>query len=312
MARIGAFPVLENLGPLRTLTGGGEGVAIPPRGVGFVRLQWEVRQGKPSVQNLTAKLWMQSPDRAPVILQATAAVLDPVRSDVASLDLGSLGPGDSTRGVVRCWSATRPEFGLEVACSGAPFITCVKEPFQDEDFQALRRTGLPILSGYRITVSVRESSEDGKRRFDEGPFSHRVTLTPSIPGGRPMESMVIGLTGAVRGDITVMGAANGIRLEPFPVRRGTEHTATLVTERPGLDLKVDRYPPFMKVRLEKLTNTGGGSRWKLELKIEPNKVSGSFPRVDSATYRDTAIYLKIEGESSGRRLRIPVSGQGVQ
>jgi hypothetical protein len=325
LVRIGAFPQLENAGPLRGLPVGGDGITVPPRRVGFVRLQWAARRDKSQAQNLTAKLWMQSRERLGVDLRVGAVLMDPVRIDTTSLALGSLGPGDSAQGVLRCWSSTRPDFGLEVTGTGAPFITWTREPLTDEDSQVLQkppgREGgqpgpafrLPIMSGYRIVVSVRERGADGKL-FDEGPFSHQVTLRPSVPGGGPMEPIVVALTGTVRGEFTVSGTGIGVRLGTFPVSRGKTGEAILSTDRSGVELKVDRHPAFMKVRLEKLANAGGGgaaSRWRLEVEIEPNKVSGLFPRVDSAIYQDTAIYLKIGG-TEGRRVRVPVTGQAVQ
>jgi hypothetical protein len=68
----------------------------------------------------------------------------------------------------------------------------------------------------------------------------------------------------------------------------------------------------MKVTLgEPKAEAGGRRTWLLTLEILPNRVSGTFPRRDSVSYRDTAIYLRIEG-AADRRLRIPVSGKATQ
>src|SRR5207249_4632047 len=114
----------------------------------------------------------------------------------------------------------------------------------------------------------------------------------------------------VRGDISLVGADNGIVLEPFAVGTGVRHQIKLQTERKDLSLKLDRFPDeFMKVMLgEPQAEAGGQRTWLLTLEILPNRVSGAFPRRDSVSYRDTAIYLRIEG-AAYRRLRIPVAGK---
>lgn len=313
MVRLGSIPALANPGPLRPLTEGEEGATVPPRGVGFVRLRWEGRATSPRAQILSAKLWMQSAASGPAVdLQVGAGLLDPIQLDRTSLSVGLLAPGDSATGVVRCWSATRTDFGLDIRFPGAPFVACVKEPLRDEDYRVLREQyKITVVSGYRITVTVRERTEDGKRRSDEGPFKHTITLLPALSGTRPVEPLAVTLNGNVRGDISVTGAENGIHLAPFAVRAGTRYTARLTTDRAGLGLTLDRHPPFIKVRLKKLATAEAGGKWELQLAIEPNTVSGTFPRTDRKDYRDTAIYLKIEGQE-GRRMRIPVSGEAVQ
>ena len=98
-----------------------------------------------------------------------------------------------------------------------------------------------------------------------------------------------------------------IRLGPFDARSGTSRQVRLTSDRRELNLKLAKHPPFMKVNLDKEKP----GTWQLTVAIEPNKVSGAFPRPDNEAYRDTAIYLAIEGEG-GRRLRIPVTGNCLQ
>jgi hypothetical protein len=293
-----------------------EGVAVPPRAIGFVRLLWERRRGTAGIQGqpLTAALWTGSPGRVSASLSVGVLLVDPVHVDTNTVNLEPLGSGDSSTATLRCWSSSRPRFDLAVRSADNPLIVAHKEPLTEADVEDLERSELlsatkqrrpprPVLSGWRITVTAQERSKDGKHQLDSGPFTHPLIL---VPANIRMEQIEVAVQGLVRGDIEVVGGAS-IRLGAFDTRSGTRREVKLTADRRELNLKLVKHPPFMKVSLEK-EKPGA---WQLTVAIEPNKVSGAFPRRDNEAYRDTAIYLAIEGEG-GRRMRIPVSGNGLQ
>src|SRR5439155_23387884 len=98
----------------------------------------------------------------------------------------------------------------------------------------------------RVSVTVSERVEDGRRRFDEGSFVHHIDLVPSRAGEK-QEPVQVTVRGRVRGDVTVVGAEAGIRLDPFPADQGTRHDVTLEADRQDLDVKLEKWPPFMDV-----------------------------------------------------------------
>jgi hypothetical protein len=302
---------------LKKLTGeAGDAAIVPPRAVGFVRLHWEARRSPTDPRiKLAAELWWQDPRKGGgVRLEANAFLVDGLRLDAPDVNTGTLNPGDSAQRTVRFWSSTRYQFEEPeiVSPSSTPFITWGKPvPLTDKDKAELYRYGGEVRSGYSLTVTVREQLPNGSR-FDEGFFQHSIQIKPRERIILP-EPLEVNVHGAVRGDISLIGVDNGIVLEPFNVAAGTRHQIKLQSERKDLSLKLDRFPDsFMKVTLgEPTMETSGQRTWLLTLEILPNRVSGAFPRRDSVSYRDTAIYLRIEG-AADRRLRIPVSGKAIQ
>jgi hypothetical protein len=324
----------------------GEGVEIPPRALGFVRLEWEwdrrrVKPGPQAGVRLWAKLWMQDARTGPLVqLSATVLYVEPVLVDKSEFSLGVLNPDESKTSVVYCWSPTRANFRLEAKLAErrvAPLIRCEVEKLNEAEHDKLRdfiaqryfaehhrdrswaklneadrqrwRSNIgPIRASYRVTLRMRERL-DARTRFDEGPFEYRVDLVP-FDGEEKLKPLPVSLRGTVHGDVLVDSAESSIHLEPFPTNQGTTREVTLSSQQAELDLKVDHHPPFMKVGLTK-EKTSSGLRWKLHLEIRRNQVVGTFPQAGNEAYKDTAIYLKISGEGN-RLLRIPVSGTATQ
>jgi hypothetical protein len=166
-----------------------------------------------------------------------------------------------------------------------------------------------VRSGFRFTITVREQMPNGER-FDEGLFTHQVKVTTAerVHLAEPLEVTV---RGAVRGDVSLIGAESGINLGIFAVKNGTRHQIRLQTGRRDLKLRVLSHPSFLNVKLSEPGTEGDRRTWVLSVEVEPNKVSGSFPRLEDEEYRDSAIYLKVEGPVN-RKLRIPVSGKATQ
>jgi hypothetical protein len=326
---------------LKTLeAGSSEGVTVPAKSFGFIRLQWEAKRMAnelPRPERFSADLWWNTPQAGGTKLEVGAALVPPLRLDVTDVTAGTLGPGTAVAKTVYLLSSTRDHLEEPVIDSTASaFITCTRpEPITEEDRRELERRSAPlrlragargnltleerrelmwasltVRSGYRITITVREQAANGSR-FDEGSFLHHVRIKPrdKIVLADPLEVTVRGI---VRGDVSLIGADSAISLGPFAVRNGTRHQVRLQIERKDLSLKIGRVPDFMKAQLgEPETDSMGRRIWLLTLEIAPNKISGTFPRPDSPAYRDTAIYLTIEGAAK-RSLRIPVTGNALQ
>jgi hypothetical protein len=323
-----------------------DGATVPPHSFGFVRLQWKADRGvklRPTRSNFIAELWTQDSRWVKHTLEVGALLADGVQIGALLADEVQIGASDITAGIIsagdvarrelQCWSITRSHFDIEIVSTGEPFVRCRKEPLTEQarlqlserllkyyrgkgarDLTETERTQLakcPIVrSGYLLTIEVRE--QVGKERIDEGQFTHTIHLkTPSdVILLKPLE---VAIRGRVRGDIAVTGADNGIKLESFPVRDGTSAEITLQSDRRDVNLHLAEKPDFMTVRLTDPRDTGSGKTWQLALTIPPNKIAGSFPRMDNDKLRDTSIYLiiKVAGVPD-RRLRIPVSGDATQ
>jgi hypothetical protein len=291
------------------------GVMVPAKSFGFLRLGWTAKRDlrldphrKLEKKLYAVDLWFQDPRWSNVRLEVGAVLADGVEINVTDLDAGTLKSRDVASREVVCLSRTRPNFEVEVDSPVKPFIRCVsKVPLTEPELKRLASVG-PVASGYKLKIEVRE--EVDRAHFDEGLFTHTLHVRPpaDVILPKPLE---IAVRGRVRGDVTVIGADNGIELQPFNFRESTTHQVTLQTGQRDIQLKVDHKPSFMTVTLGEPRMVDGSKTWLLSLKTEPNKVIGAFPRADSEELRDCAIYLKVEG-ATNRRLRIPVSGIATQ
>src|SRR5262249_15778700 len=146
--------------------------------------------------------------------------------------------------------------------------------------------------GYRIPVTVRERTEDGKQQFEQGPFRRSITITPSDADG-DLPVLTAHLNGTIKGDVLVVsGRDDGpVDLEPVPARRGPTKKVTLESDTPGLELTKVKHPSFMDVELAKEPTGSGRQTWVLTIRVKPGAASGVFPR-DEEGYRDTGIHLK--------------------
>jgi hypothetical protein len=82
----------------------------------------------------------------------------------------------------------------------------------------------------------------------------------------------------------------------------------------GLKLEIDREhtSKFLEVKLEGPQSFPTGRQsWKLNVRVPPGKVHGSFPRQDDPLYRDSAVYVKMIDGQQTRSLRIPVQGEAT-
>jgi hypothetical protein len=298
--------------------GDSKGVTVPPGGRGWVRIAWN--SDKVGVERIAADLWMQSPQSgsADVRLEVTLNFVEPIQvfpHDKARL-VDTLNPGDRPRETTfTVYSTTRPRFDLAVEADDVqqtkhPFVRCGKPvPLTAEESRLLRETeGIRALSGYTVPVTVAERLEDGRQQ-DMGPFQAVVELTSPV-SEQPIHLFV---RGAIRGEVTVVSGPDPlkdrdrIRFETFSARLGASKTVTIEGD-PRIDITIEQVPAFLKLNLQENKATAPDRKtWTLTVNIPPKAVLGAFPRPDDEALRDTAIYLKAQGQGS-RRIRIPVSG----
>jgi hypothetical protein len=307
-----APPKADNLA-WQELAENGKPADVPAGAVGAVRVSWQAHE-QPIFKLVNATLVTDCKGKggAPITVEANINFVPPVRVLAEGSKFGSDRPQEAMvsdmeensveTATFYCWSSTRDRFTLKVEPPADPCLSCSEPvPLTPKE---LEQTGaayrLHMASGYRLVVTVREQSPDGKKHLDLGYFRRHVTLHPG-PDLEPVQAIVFGL---VRGELEVgLGdEKNQIRLGSFAAASGTHKIITLSTERNDVELEVDSYPPFLAApKLEQVPQGGGGKTWELTATIPPNApLDGSLPR-------ESAISLKIKGES-GRRIRIPITG----
>ena len=292
---------------------GAEGVVVPPKRGGWVRLEWNGE--KLGDQKLGTAFWMNDIYAGVTVnLEVAVRFIEALRvlPDGREIGVGPINVGDRPKEVsFTVVSATRDTFTLEPMSEEAqkekhPFVRAGKPvPLTADQLKKLTtELKLPVLSGYSVPVTVRERLDDG-RQNDMGPFRTGVRLKSDASD----EELTLVVNGTVHGDIVVASDAekDRIRLETFSAKNGMTKTAILESNA-AADLELEKKPDFMDVELKATTAGAGGRKtWQLTVKIGPNAVNGPFPRQDDALLRDTAVYLKTKSEPP-RRIRIPVSG----
>jgi hypothetical protein len=287
-----------------------KGLTVPAHSAGGVRLTWKAeRLGK---ERLAATLWNESgalngdPITLAVNLDLVPAMQVCAEDDLKEatpekeVPVGTLAAGDAQTVNLLAWSATRSEFSLKVKPPDEPCIQCgAPQRLSKEDCERLAKSGSkPVRCAYRVPVTVREHTEDGKQ-FDLGRFRKFIQFT-SDPGIDPT-SVAVG--GMVRGDITV-GTADDhdmVILGSFKEDEGKSKQLPVTTTEGKLELELAEAPEFLKVDLKEQENAGQlGKTWLLTVTVPPKGLTGEIPR-------HTRIVLKTKGERP-RRLSIPVTG----
>jgi hypothetical protein len=290
----------------------GKLVEVPPGAAGAIRVGWQAHP-QPMFKEIKAAMVTESRGKtgAPVGLEAKINFVEPVRVLADTAKPGTERPQEAMltemdenaveTATFYCWSSTRNKFTVKIDKPSDPCLSCSEpEPLTEKERKQIGEAHqVHMLCGYRVKVTVREQTPDGKKHLDLGYFRRHITLRPE-PDAEPVQAVVIGL---VRGELEVgLGEEkNIIRLGSFAVASGTSKIITLSTEKNDTDLEVDEYTPFLaKPKLELIPQTGGGKTWELTVTVPPNaRVEGQL--------RDCAVSLKIKGES-GRRIRIPITG----
>lgn len=326
-----AMAELQKEATKRELLRESEFLEVPPGGTGWVRLIYTgEKAGKTS---LGSEMWMDSLDSGKVArLELRLLFYEPLRAK-AALSFGSIREEELVKGVTRYiyyYSFTRPSLKVNIKYSPLKGNRS-SDPFQIGDPEpvegvALRQfdtdvntpghelqdpVGGRTLCAYRIPVTLRAQSADGKTPFDLGPFRRVISL--SLPDSSE-DPRLVTVTGYIRGGIEVGSDDEGgsdVHLRVFSKRFGRKVPITLQTDLQDVNLEFDRSrtPEFLNATIEPDPTPAAGRRfWKVVVEALPNKASGPFPRNDPA-YQDSAIYLKmLRPGKPPRSVRIGVSG----
>jgi hypothetical protein len=300
----------------------GHKVKVPPRSVGWFRLGWVGRRAER--QSLWAVLWVGDPSANTIQLQVNTLVVVPLRN-LGGVEVRPTRTEELPISVdVICWSPTRPSLRLKAELAhprgGGPRSDPIEvgEPvlLPEEDRATLERElnastyNGPVLSAYKVPVTLRRFSADGKTPLEIGQF-RRVIRLSSPDEGLTAQRVVV--QGSILGDVRVEGGIRGgLSFGSFPRSRGSNKrlSLTLRTEVPDLRIEVDRErtADFVEVTLPGEPEVRGKERvWRIKARIPPGKARGPFPRSEDRRYRDSAIYFKTAGETP-RSIRVPVSG----
>jgi hypothetical protein len=292
-----------------------KGVNVGPGAGGVVRLAWEDKK-EPSEQDrselLVVEVWTQAVGGGPKTtnrLELPVTFVPALRVTPTYMHLGDFNIGDERTAEFKCWSSTRPKFSLTAKeRTGDPCFTCTCTLLSDQGRKDLEKaTNSHVLYGYLVRVTVHERLSDTVQ-MELGPFGRHVDLK-SDPGIEPTS---VGVTGVVRGDITV-GTADDkgrIILGYFSAQKGVTRSVKLTAHRPGLELRVVRVEPEGNpVRVKSLSELtpslpGGRRRWELTVEVPPGSPSGRLPD-------HSAVRLAIPG-TPPRYIRIPVVGDATQ
>jgi hypothetical protein len=297
---------------------------VPPGGRGWVRVGWSGE--RPGPQRIKATLWTDNKAEGPTVDLNAAVMYHAPAQATTNVSAGTLNvrllekAGSSTVNIL-CWSATRPAFRLTAQpdtvrggnASSDPFEVGTPVPLTAAERAGLekRESELPgsVRCGWRVPVTLRAVSADGKTPFELGLFHRWVRLTSPDEGIEPMQVMV---TGRVVGDVTVSGDEEGrVIFGNFKRRNGTSwHGVALESDTPETELKLEeqRVPKYLEVKFHQPTGKAREHRtWRLEVRVRPNEARGQFPRQEDPAYADSAVYVQMAGKTP-RSIRIAVSG----
>jgi hypothetical protein len=314
-------------------------LTVPPQSTGLVRLTWHGKLTEPTeVKTLAAMLWTRdsndpTPKHGPK-LSVPVAFVAPIHFEPPSMTIAvnEISQGETSQVEFKCWSSTHSRFSIEPVAENEFVEIKTPRPLTSSELQDLavtidgRRKSLKpnqaseskeepvasrttVLSGYAITVSVRERLPSGKQ-LDLGPFQSQIFFKGGIQG---IELPPLVVTGVVRGEVTVTAPGergeqrDRISLGSFPTERGRQLTATITTSQPGLDLKFIGLEPeqlkdYLEVHLKPVPGRAGETarEWELVLRVPPDRLEGKLPP-------HSVVILQTQGTSS-RRVRIPIMG----
>jgi hypothetical protein len=306
----------------------GKGFTVPAEAIGWVRIGWKADKSKD--ERFKADLWLYQADSGigyPLEIGVSFVDAVLVRSadepDKVDAYIGRLGPGDQKEAHLLFWSSTRTEFTLVADPPRAdPCLTYgapQKLTAGDLDFLT-QRTSRKALSGYRLTVTLRERA--GDQQFDIGPFRREVRWKSDAMKD-PIKAHVNGI---VLGEVTAFVADSPdnprLNMKLIHPDRPQIHKVRLETENPQVQLTLDESTcDFLKVEMldgkEGKKGLGAGAAlttWEVNVSFRPDaQFRGRFPDPERPGYELTAIVFKINHagvpNETPRRLRVLVGGQ---
>jgi hypothetical protein len=295
----------------RRLEREGAGVPVPPGTVGAIRVGWKPEKENPI--RLSADLWNQGQEtpasprgsqrlEVPLVFVPAVRIYPAVNSPPLEVNAGG-----SAETEYVSWSSTRLHYKLAPKPeSQHPCIEVTVEPLTPQDKARYAELKARMVTGYIIRVRVHERRSDSEQ-LDLGPLRRKLEFVTDAESGL----LSVGLSGTVRGAVTLEGSSDADRLALgfFRAPAGIKKPFSLVAAQPGVELmdEVIVEPPDLKhltARLEKdkQASAAGLSQWTLTIQVEPNR-AGPLPR-------EAAVLLKIQGNPP-RRIRIPVTGNAV-
>jgi hypothetical protein len=288
--------------PLDTENDSSAVIAGPGQGpaVGVVRLGWVGKQPQPI--RLAAKLQPQQSGRfgSEIRLELPVAFVPPMRVDAETLQLREINRKDQKETAeFNCWSSTRDDFKFTTVKEekGHPNFECTWRPLTDEERRSLANEHKTVVRcGYRVTVTAHERRGNGEP-LDLDRIRRKIIVT----GPADVEPLTVLLTGVVRGEVALRTADDKdyIDLGSFRASRGLRtKRATLVSEEPGLKLKLASWTPdYLKVALQPQGMVDGSQRWELTVEVPAGLAAGRLPA-------DSAVILQTQGASRGREFCI--------
>ena len=295
---------------------------IKPGEAGWVRLKWKTEKMGP--QRLAATIWFgKKGSGADSRLEAAVNVLPSLMMVENEKSVDVLSPLVPKKNVTfECFSSTRKHMEIIVRMSRPrPDETVIVGnvvPLNDLELAELekKQNGMPVLSGFRIPVTVSYNVPGGKDLMELGPFSRQVEVLIISPKDKQpdQDSKVdFRVSGKVEGEFRVLDAEQKGRVSfgAFQRTLGAKREIKIETDLTGIELELDekRTADFLKVKPSPgfPQDQSGRRTWKYQVDIPPGAISGPFPR-DDEFFRDSAMYLKSKGPNS-RSIRVPVEGR---
>jgi hypothetical protein len=293
-----------------------KGLTVPAHAAGGVRLNWEKKERAFGPQTLSADLGTECRKTTghTIKLQVGLAWVDPVmigaedklkeppkEGKEGEVAIGTLLAGEAKTVNLLCWSLTRPAFKLQAEKPEDPCVTCdtPEKLSADECKKVGEAIPSPILCAYRVRVTVRERTADGKQ-LDLGRFRRYVKFTSDAVAEKGSAT----ITGVVQGDIMVGTEKERdlLLLGSFERSVGTTKEIPLTTERAGLALEIESKPEFLTAELREEQGIGAlGKTWTLSVTVPPDTtLSGPVPP-------HSYLVLRTKGDKP-RRINIPVIG----
>jgi hypothetical protein len=270
-------------------------------------------------KDLTATIGLRTPDmNVPLTVDFKVFFegVSPFEVSPTLLELGDFPEKSPPKTVeVLFWSATRKLKDL------APPIGAGKDPFvqfdtpialTDAEIQTLpivqpSKVSFPvrIQSAYRVRMTMHRddpTASPGKppRALDIGPSTRLISLTTSSAA---TETKTVTIKANVLGAVALRDGGS-FNLGEYNARNGVVKSATLVSEKPDLELEAiadQIYPRFLKVTLEDPKVAAGRRTWNVIVEVKKNEGLGDLPV-------DSVLAFRVKG--TDQMIRIPVKGRG--
>ena len=292
--------------------------AAPPGGVQWAILELHFMARPPMGPKTLESTFIAWPDQDP---QAQKEHRFAIRYIVAppfdvippTINAGEFSEGSTPRKYeVRLWSATRtpeqfPPPYVQVRDRthtplGETDLVTVSplEPLTPEQRNEMAKTVGKILSGYRMIVTA--VPKTGVDALDIGPIDRLISITaPNVPEGNEKK---VDLKAHIKGEISLAGGAAIMDLGTPNPRKDFSKTFTLTTDSPNLELMWDKeqtFPPYLQAEVMKKPDS---QEFSVTVKVPAGYLFGPMPK-------ESVVVFQILKGDKPRRVRIPITGQGI-